>query len=121
MVGMPAEAPETIQETIAFLKRNRVIIGSVPYLYPLPGTKVYEDAKAHGTLQGDWTLDGSIPWVKLPWTESRADLYEAARRVSLAVHRNPARWLYILRHNPGMLDPRHLGKRGFEVLRALMS
>jgi len=119
MIGMPAQTPATIGETMAFLRRNSVIIGSVPYLYPLPGTRVYEKARADGTLQGDWTLDGHIPWVKLPWTESVRDLRSAARRVESVVHHNPLRMWYLLRHNPSLLSPRQMRKRMHEAVSAV--
>jgi anaerobic magnesium-protoporphyrin IX monomethyl ester cyclase len=111
MIGMPAETAETIDETIGFLRRNRVIISSVPFLYPLPGTKVYEDAKRSGQLQGDWSVDGPDPWLKLPWTDSVEDLRRECRRVERSVHRNPRSALYFLRHNVGALGSAKLVKK----------
>ncbi|MGO9084337.1 MAG: B12-binding domain-containing radical SAM protein [Candidatus Sulfotelmatobacter sp.] len=119
MVGMPAETRETIEETVRFLRSNQIIIGSVPYLYPLPGTAVHDAAKLAGTLQGDWTLDGQIPWVRLPWTETRGDLEKAALYVERSVHRNPARMLYFLWHNPQFLTPRNIRRRAHEVFQAV--
>jgi len=111
MIGMPAETPETIDETIRFLRRNRVIIGSVPFLYPLPGTRVYDETKQSGQLQGDWTVDGPDPWVKLPWTDSVDDLRNAALRVQRAVHRDPRALLYFARHNIRVLGNLGVAKR----------
>jgi radical SAM superfamily enzyme YgiQ (UPF0313 family) len=119
MVGMPAETPETIQQTIAFLKRNRVIISSVPFLYPLPGTRVYDDAKASGTLRGDWDLTGPDPWVKLPWTNSIEDLRAASLRIEKVVHRDPRSMLYMLRHNPQVLTPANFRLAFREMWRAV--
>lgn len=97
MVGMPAETPGTIDETIAFLLEKKPIIGFVPVLYPLPGTKVYEEAKQNGTLQGDWSVDGPWPWVKVPWAESRTDIEREAERISRTVRKDPGVVLYFLR------------------------
>lgn len=121
MIGMPGETPETIGETIAFLRRNQVIISHVPYLYPLPGTRVYDAAREDGSLQGDWSLDGHVPWIKLAWTDSRQDLENAARQVEKSVHRNPARMLYLLRHNPQLLKPGSLRKRAGALLRLVFN
>lgn len=45
MMGMPAETPETIEETVRFLQRTAPVLGPIPLLYPLPTTFVYDDAK----------------------------------------------------------------------------
>ena len=99
MIGMPGETRDTIDETIKFLLDKKPIIGFIPVLYPLPGTKVYDDAKKNNTLQGDWTIEGRDPWVKLPWTESRADLDNESRRISRIIQRDPGTILYFLRHH----------------------
>jgi radical SAM superfamily enzyme YgiQ (UPF0313 family) len=121
MIGMPAETPETLEETRQFLKRNRLIISSIPFLYFLPGTKVYADMKASGQMQGDWTLDGNVPWVKLGWTDSVADLYRASNDLARVVHRDPGAIAHLVRHNPGMLSPRSLWQRRRELARWVFS
>jgi anaerobic magnesium-protoporphyrin IX monomethyl ester cyclase len=103
MVGFPGETPETVEETIAFLRRAKPIVGFVPVLYPLPGTEVYEEAKKNGTLQGDWDITGPWPWIKLPWTESYSDLTAASKRIVRRVQRDPGTILYFLRrHLPAL-------------------
>lgn len=97
MVGMPGETSETIDETIAFLLKHKPIIGTVAVLYPLPGTRVYDEARRAGTLMGDWSTDGPWPWVKLPWSDSREDLVAEARRINRIVQRDPGTILYFLR------------------------
>jgi radical SAM superfamily enzyme YgiQ (UPF0313 family) len=119
MIGMPGETPDTINETIAFLKRNMVIVGNVPYLYPLPGTKVYDDAKANGTLRGEWGTDDCVPWIKLPWIKSIGDLEVAKKRVERAVHRNPVKALYFIWHNPQFLSPGNIKKRIRQLYRMI--
>ncbi len=97
MIGMPGETKDTINETINFLLKTKPIVGFVPVLYPLPGTKVYEDAKNNGSLQGDWTIDGAWPWVKLPWTQSSKELYAESWRISKTIQRDPRTILYFLK------------------------
>ena len=97
MIGMPGETKETIDETISFLLEMKPIVGFVPVLYPLPGTKVYEDAKINGTLVGDWTVDGPWPWVKLPWTKSRSELDAESRRISRTIQRDIGTIVYFLK------------------------
>lgn len=112
MIGMPGETRQTLDETLQFLLKNKPIVGFIPVLYPLPSTRVYEEARTDGTLQGDWTVDGPWPWVKLPWTASRDDLVAASKRISRAVQRDPGTILYFLRH--------HLGKMGWRQISFLM-
>ena len=97
MIGMPGETKETIDKTISFLLEKKPIIGFAPVLYPLPGTKVYEDAKKDGTLQGDWTVDGPMPWVKLPWTQAKADIEAESERISKTVQRDLGTLFYFFR------------------------
>ena len=97
MIGMPGETRETINETISFLLEKKPIIGFVPVLYPLPGTKVYGEAKKNGTLQGDWTVDGPWPWVKLPWAQSMSDIEAESWRISKTVQRDLGTLLYFIK------------------------
>ena len=94
MIGMPGETKETIDETISFLLKTKPVVGFIPVLYPLPSTKVYEDAKNNGTLHGDWTIDGPWPWVKLPWTKSYSDLTHESKRISRKIQRDPGTLFY---------------------------
>ncbi|MDZ7615463.1 MAG: radical SAM protein [Patescibacteria group bacterium] len=99
MVGMPGETPDTVNETLAFLLEKKPIVGYIPVLYPLPTTAVYERAKKDGTLMGDWDVDGSYPWVKLPWAHTRADIVAEASRLSRAAHWDPGTmWYFLKKH-----------------------
>ena len=99
MVGMPGETPETVDETIRFLLEKKPIIGFVPVLYPLPSTTVYEEAKRNGTLQDDWDVDGTYPWIKLPWANSKADIVAEAHRIGRTVRRDPGTiWYFFRKH-----------------------
>lgn len=97
MIGMPGETRETINETLSFLLEKKPIIGRVSVLYPLPGTKVYGEAKKNGTLRGDWTIDGAIPWVKLPWIESVEDLRLESKRLQKSVMKDFGTIIYFLK------------------------
>jgi len=97
MIGMPGETSETIDETINFLLKYKPIIGTAAVLYPLPGTRVYDEARQAGTLMGDWSTNGPWPWVKLPWSNSREDLAAESRRINRIVQRDPGTILYFLR------------------------
>jgi len=99
MIGMPAETPDTLRQTAEFLLKYKPFIGNIPVLYPLPGTKVYDDAKANGTLQGDWTIEGQWPWVRLPWTETRDQLEREGARISRMLQTNPAYLISFLYHH----------------------
>lgn len=108
MIGMPAETHETIKETINFLIAAKPIIGHVAVLYPLPGTKVYETAKENGTLQGDWGVNASWPWVRLPWTQSFEELGKEAQRINRIVQRDPGTVLYFLKCHARTMSLRQL-------------
>lgn len=99
MLGMPGEDRDTIDETIAFLLSTKPIVGYIPVLYPLPGTRVYEEAKAQGALVGDWDVESDWPWVKLPWASSSDDIYRESRRVSRTIQTDLGTVLYFLRHH----------------------
>jgi anaerobic magnesium-protoporphyrin IX monomethyl ester cyclase len=119
MIGMPGETPDTLRKTTEFLLKYKPIVGRIPVLYPLPGTKVYEEAKANGTLRGDWTVEGQWPWVKLAWTETRDQLEREAARMSNTLQRDPAYVVYFLRHHIRLMRGRHLAFLGREALRLL--
>lgn len=99
MIGMPGENKYTIDETIAFLLETKPIVGHIPVLYPLPGTMVYKEAKENGTLVGDWDIEGSWPWVKLPWAETSNDIYSESRRISKTTQTDIGTIIYFLKHH----------------------
>ena len=118
MIGMPGETRETIDETIAFLLKTKPIVGFIPVLYPLPSTKVYEDAKKNGTLQGDWTIDGQATWIKLPWTNSKSDLDAESERMFKITHKDPGTALYFLKNHLRTMNW-HQIKLLFELIKKL--
>jgi anaerobic magnesium-protoporphyrin IX monomethyl ester cyclase len=112
MIGMPGENRETINETIQFLLETKPIIGYVPVLYPLPNTKVYNDAQKDGSLAGDWTADGEWPWVRLPWAINKSDIESEAARINHTIQRDPGTIFYFIKS----LWPKLLGLKQMKFL-----
>lgn len=79
VVGCIGETPETINETIDFVRRIRPTTAIFYKLIPLPGTEQYRMAKQQGRLRGCWTPSDEWPWVQLDWMKDRSDL-DAAQR-----------------------------------------
>ncbi len=62
MIGLPSESNETINETIALLKRIKCVARSVAILELYPNTEIYRIAKAQGFITDDyWLTDKPIP------------------------------------------------------------
>jgi len=79
VLGYPGETPDTIRQTVDFILRTKPTTMTIDVLLPYPDTPVYQEAKANGTLVGDWSPDmKEYPWVRLPWVRCREDL-ELAR------------------------------------------
>lgn len=57
IVGSVGETPETVQETVNFLKRTKPDeVGSVGGLWILPGTKLYRESKKIGFIDDNYWL-----------------------------------------------------------------
>jgi len=76
ILGLPGDTPETIAETINFNLKVQPSFPIFVYPYPYPGTEIYFNAKRDNTLVGDWGVDEPIPWVKLPWLQSKQQLVD---------------------------------------------
>ena len=75
LLGFPGETPDTIRTSINYARSIGLNAVSVQVLKPYPGTDVYEQARAEGTLEDDWSPTNRVlPWVRLPWTRTRRDL-----------------------------------------------
>jgi radical SAM superfamily enzyme YgiQ (UPF0313 family) len=88
-LGYPGETRETIRQTAAFLTQARPTGINMGVLFPLHGTEIYEEARRHGTLRGDWGLLEDYPWVKLPWFDDISELWEERRKVVRRFWFNP--------------------------------
>ncbi len=78
VLGYPGETPDSIRETVDFILKTKPTTLTIDVLLPYPDTPVYHEAKADGTLVGEWHPDMTeYPWVRLPWTRTREDLEKA--------------------------------------------
>lgn len=85
IIGAPEESREDIEETLGFIKRNRLVNASINPLTPLPGTPLWDYAKKRNLVEDkmDWDLlsftefqyDVDIT-INLSESLSRADLFE---------------------------------------------
>jgi radical SAM superfamily enzyme YgiQ (UPF0313 family) len=90
IIGYPGETAQTLSETADLVLRMKPTTAGFSVLTPYPGTRVYEDAKRDGTLEGDWSASSSAtPWIRLPWTKSRRDLLAAKSAMLRRVYFRP--------------------------------
>jgi anaerobic magnesium-protoporphyrin IX monomethyl ester cyclase len=54
LMGFPGETPDTIRETVEFLRRNLITMRSFFLLQPFPGTPVYETHVRSDTGEEEW-------------------------------------------------------------------
>ena len=54
IMGYPGETPETIQDTVNFLKENILVMRSFFILQPYPGTEVYDKYVKDKISEEDW-------------------------------------------------------------------
>ncbi len=90
IIGFPGETPESIKQTVDLIIQIKPTTANIGVLVPYPGTDVYEEAKSNNTLMGDWSVTADfIPWVKLPWINTYADLEGITRRAKNKVYYRP--------------------------------
>ncbi|HON65959.1 MAG TPA: radical SAM protein [Phycisphaerae bacterium] len=90
VLGYPGETPETIARTVDFIVKVKPTTANVAILRPYPGTTAYVEARQAGMLAGEWHPDAdSIPWVRLPWVQCRADLDRVVKKALRRVYCRP--------------------------------
>ncbi len=90
IVGYPGETPESVAETIDFIRRTRPSTVNMAVLRPYPGTAAYDHARAAGMLVGDWHPDADeMPWVRLPWAPEKEVLEDLVREAMKKVYFTP--------------------------------
>jgi anaerobic magnesium-protoporphyrin IX monomethyl ester cyclase len=96
IIGYPGETPETIEQTVDLIRKMKPTTAGVGILRPYPGTALYDQAKAEGTLMGEWSAhEPKAPWVKLPWVDSYQDLVKILKKVMRRIYWRPYyAWLY---------------------------
>lgn len=97
IVGYPGETADTLDRTVRFIKAAAPTTVGLEVLAPYQGTAVYEQAKADGTLVGEWTTDPGAeqPWIRLDWTRTRQDLQDARKAMLFKIYWNR---LYAVRY-----------------------
>ena len=90
IIGYPGETPETVAETLDFIRANRPSTVNLAVLRPYPNTAAYELARSSGTLAGDWDPDADrMPWIRLPWAPEKKVLDDLCRRLTRKVYFTP--------------------------------
>lgn len=90
IIGYPGETPETVADTLDFIRRHRPSTVNLAVLRPYPKTEAYEIAETSGALVGDWDPDaGEMPWVRLPWAPEKKILDDLCRKAKRRVYFTP--------------------------------
>jgi radical SAM superfamily enzyme YgiQ (UPF0313 family) len=90
IIGYPGETPDTVAETLDFIRANHPSTVNIDVLRPYPNTLAYDTALASGDLVGRWHPDATeIPWVRLPWAQERRVLRDLARDLMRRVYFTP--------------------------------
>ena len=66
IMGLPGETPETVQKTIAFIRRLGLDELNVSKFAPFPGSPSYNDIDEHGLLDNDWRKMNCLNFVFKP-------------------------------------------------------
>lgn len=90
IIGYPGETPDTVAETLDFIRKYHPSTVNLGVLRPYPNTDAYETAASSGALVGDWDPDSEqMPWVRLPWAPDRKILDDLCRQVKRKVYFTP--------------------------------
>jgi radical SAM superfamily enzyme YgiQ (UPF0313 family) len=90
LIGYPGETPETVCETLDFIRKHHPSTVNLAVLRPYPNTEAYEIARSSGSLVGDWDPDAEeLPWVRLPWAPEKKILDDLCRRTKQKVYFTP--------------------------------
>jgi hypothetical protein len=90
IVGYPGETPESVAETLDFVRKHHPSTVNLAVLRPYPNTEAYEIAAASGDLVGDWDPDADeLPWIRLPWAPEKRTLDDLCRQVRRKVYFTP--------------------------------
>jgi len=70
MIGFPTETKEEVLQTIKFAKELDVDVAQFMVATPLPGTEMWEIAKANGTISNDWDSFTFYAPEKMPFSSN---------------------------------------------------
>ena len=90
VIGYPGETPETVEDTVRFILKNKPATANLAVLRPYPNTPAYELAKSTGDLMGDWHPQAAeFPWVRLPWAQDKKILDDLCTRSVKRIYFTP--------------------------------
>ncbi len=90
ILGYPGETPDTVAETLDFIRKHRPSTVNLAVLRPYPKTEAYEIAASTGALVGDWDPAAEeFPWVRLPWAPKKKILDDLCRKAKRQVYFTP--------------------------------
>jgi anaerobic magnesium-protoporphyrin IX monomethyl ester cyclase len=103
LIGYPGEDAESLAETKKFLLKARPTSMLLSIMTPFPCTQVYDDAKADGSIVGEWSLDGRQPYIKLDWMKDYSTLCAEYNKIYRSYYSHPAILLGMMKHAPKTL------------------
>ncbi|ACL03855.1 Radical SAM domain protein [Desulfatibacillum aliphaticivorans] len=90
VIGYPGETPDTVEDTVRFILKNKPATANLAVLRPYPNTPAYEIAKESGDLMGQWSPHASdMPWVRLPWAQDKKILDDLCTRSIKRIYFTP--------------------------------
>jgi radical SAM superfamily enzyme YgiQ (UPF0313 family) len=90
IIGYPGETPESVNETLDFVRKNRPSTVNLAVLRPYPETEAYRIAQSSGDLVGGWGPDAEeMPWIRLPWAPEKKILDDLCRKIKRKVYFRP--------------------------------
>jgi len=88
--GFPGETPETVAQTLDFIRKHHPSTVNLAVLRPYPNTDAYRIAASSGNLVGEWHPDADkMPWVRLPWAPEKKILDDLCRKAMRKVYFTP--------------------------------
>ncbi|MBI4678165.1 MAG: cobalamin B12-binding domain-containing protein [Elusimicrobia bacterium] len=97
ILGGPGETKESMEETLAFIKRAPLANFHVTYFTAYPGSEACRTARDHGAYDDDWRLLNSFQPNFVPKTATRDDLDLYFKKYYLAFYFRPRIILYFLK------------------------
>lgn len=108
MMGHPTEGPDSLAETIAFLRHAPIDLVQITKFTPYPGTPAYPTIRQHGTFTEDWEAMNAMNWVFVPNGLTPEGLERALRDAYKAFYSRPDVLWGLVRTLAG--EPRFLGR-----------
>lgn len=96
ILGGFGECRETMEETLAFIKRAALDNFHITYFTAYPGSEAAKVAREHGAYDDDWRLLNSFQPNFVPKTSSRKELDRYFRKYYVAFYFRPRIVLYFL-------------------------